>query len=247
MLLPKNSFIRNPPIYIDPKQVVTYNAIRYCIDICDISINRLIKNLSELTEKSDVEPYDFPCILADIWTIINNSYMFGKIISNELNIKFGDYKFLELNKIKDLRDSNQHLDERISQTLSSDDVPIYGFLSWRKIYPKTNHFIFSAIYSGSFTNKKELNMSIKNISYKDPDKIIQMIEFTNVIREKKNGVTTFVEKSISISKLISDLIDGINILDKQISEFLKDKEISELHKSDFKIRIKGILVLSEKL
>ena len=242
MLLPKNSFIRNPPTVIDPKQVVTFNAIRYCIDICDISINRLIKNLSELTEKSNVEPFDFPNLLLDTWSIINNSYMFGKIINKELNIKFDDYKFLEINKIRDLRDSNQHLEDRINQTLSVEDFPIFGFLSWRKLYSGTNDCVFSTIYSGSFTNKKKLNMSIKNILYKEPNEIIQMIEFTNVIRVKKNGVYSFVEQSISISKLISDLIEGINILDNQVKEFLKDKEITELHKSDLKIQFKGILV-----
>lgn len=242
MLLPKNSFIRNPPTLIDPKQVVTFNAIRYCIDICDISINRLIKNLSELTEKPNVEPFDFPNILLDIWSIINNSYMFGKIISNELKIKFDDYKFLEINKIKDLRDSNQHLEERINQTLSVEDYPIYGFLSWRKLYPGTNDCIFSTIYSGSLTNKKKLNMSITNISYKEPNEIIQMIEFTNVIRVKKNGVSSFEEQSISISKLISDLIEGLDILDKQVKEFLQDKEITELHTSDLKIQFKGKLI-----
>lgn len=242
MLLPKNSFIRYPPTLLDPKQVVTFNAIRYCIDICDISINRLINNLSELTEKSVVDSYDFPNILLDTWSIINNTYMFGKIITKEFDVKLEDFKLLEINKTKDLRDSNQHLEERISQTLSIDDFPIYGFLSWRKLYVGTNDCIFSTIYSGSFTNKEKLNMSITNISYKEPNDIIQMIEFTNVVREKKNGVSSFVEQSISISKLISELIEGISILDKQVNEFFKDKEINELHTSDLKIQLKGILV-----
>ena len=242
MLLPKNSFIRNPPTLLEPKQVVAFNAIRYCIDICDISINRLIKNLSELTEKSTVDSYDFPNILLDTWSIINNTYMLGKIIRNEFDVKLEDYNLTEIYKTKDLRDSNQHLEERISQTLSVEDFPIYGFLSWRKLYEGTNDCIFSTIYSGSFTNKKSVNMSITNITQKETSEIIQMIEFTNVVREKKNNVSSFLEQSISVSKLISELIEGINILDKQVNEFFKDKEINELHTADLKIQLKGILV-----
>ena len=242
MLLPINSFIRYPPTSLDPKQVVTFNAIRYCIDICDISINRLITNLSELTEKSVVDPYDFPNLLLDTWSIINNTYMFGKIIRKEFDVKLEDFNLLEIYKTKDLRDSNQHLEKRISQTLSINDFPIYGFLSWRKLYVGTNDCIFSTIYSGSFTNKEKLNMSITNISYKEPNDIIQMIEFTNVVREKKNGISSFVEQSISISKLISELIEGITILDKQVNEFFKNKESNELHTSDLKIQFKGVLV-----
>ena len=60
MILPKKSHIRYPPTILRPKQVVIFNALRYSIDICDISFRRLIKKLSSQAETTKVESLDFP-------------------------------------------------------------------------------------------------------------------------------------------------------------------------------------------
>jgi len=240
MILPIYSYIRNPPKNLLPKQVVAFNAIRYCIDICHVSNERLIKNLSELSEKGNPEPLDFPTIFLDVWSIINNAQMFGKIICQEFKIKRDESKLSEINKSKDFRDSNQHLEERISQVLSEKDLPIYGLLSWRKNYPKSNEVIISTIYSGTFTNKGKVRMEISNKSQQESDEIIQKIEFRNVIREKNEGGNwVFNEHKISISKVISDLKDWVNHFDKQINDQYEKNGNSEKHISDLIIQMMG--------
>lgn len=125
MILPLKSHIRNPPKILLPQQVVSFNAIRYSLDICQLSHERLIKKLSEQTEKRDIEPIDFPEIFSDVWSIINNAQMFGKIICREFGISKTEPKLSEIVKAIDFRNSNQHLEERISQVLSVDDLPVY--------------------------------------------------------------------------------------------------------------------------
>lgn len=242
MIIPENSFIRKPPIILDKSQVVTFNAIRYSIDICDISMSRLCENLSNLTETKSINSYDFPNIFLDAWNIINNSYMFLKIITREFKIESNNPILDELNKTKDLRDSNQHFEERINQTLTTDNFPIYGFLSWRKNYLGTNKVINSTIYSGTVSNKDNLKMSISNISREEPNDIIQMIEFTNVIRTKKNKTNVFSEQQISISKLITDINKIIKSIDQQINDDLSKYKDLERHNSDLLIQLKGILI-----
>ncbi|WBX72942.1 hypothetical protein PG913_08510 [Tenacibaculum pacificus] len=243
MILPLNSHIRNPPTILLPKQVVSFNAIRYSLDICQLSHERLIKKLSEQTENKDIEPLDFPEIFSDVWSIVNNAQMFGKIICREFGISKTEPKLSEIIKAIDFRNSNQHFEERISQVLSVEDLPVYGFLSWRKNYLGTDEIILSTIYSGTFTNKSNVSMSISNETQTESNEIIQKIEFSNVVREKdKSGKWEFNERKISVSKLISDLKSWIDHFDEQINEQIDKMENLEKHTSDLIIQIKGKLI-----
>lgn len=243
MILPLNSHIRNPPTILLPKQVVSFNAIRYSLDICQLSHERLIKKLSEQTEKKDIEPLDFPEIFSDVWSIVNNAQMFGKIICREFGISKTEPKLSEIIKAIDFRNSNQHFEERISQVLSVEDLPVYGSLSWRKNYLGTDEIILSTIYSGTFTNNSNVSMPISNETQTEPNEIIQKIEFSNVVREKdKSGKWEFNERKISISKLISDLKSWIDHFDEKINEQIDKMENLEKHKSDLIIQMKGKLI-----
>ena len=238
MLLPLDSHIRNPPKLLAPQQVIAFNGIRYCIDICEISRCRLYRNLSELTDKDVIETLDFPEIFLDVWSIINNSQMFGKLVCKEFQIERKELRLEEFNKAKLFRDSNQHLEERITQDRSLSDLPIFGFLSWRKKIQDSDKFAFSTIYSGTFTNKTKVKMQISNKTERELHPFIQKIEFTNVVRVKdKNKSWIFKEEKISISRLLSDLKDWIEHFEKSISGQLKKFNTSERHKSDLIITV----------
>lgn len=241
MILPANSYIRNPPLRLLPKQVATFNAIRYSLDICDISYNRLMLNLSDLSENGKISSQTFPFIFSDIWSIINNGVIFKKILQTEFNLNSDEPFFQELNKCKNLRDSNQHIDERLSQILSVEDLPIYGSLSWMKFYPNSNEVILSSIYSGTVTNKKIASVKISN---QNNDEIeineeIQRLEFTSIVREKENGKFVFPEKSILINQVIVELKWWIEHMESEIQNVFRDVENIENHTSDFIVQMKG--------
>jgi len=242
MILSQNSFLRSPPTVVLPKQVVTFNAIRYSIDICDISYQRLIENLSQLTDKETINSYDFPIIFLDVWSIVNNSVVFKKIICREFNLKNDEPYFQEINKAKEMRDSNQHIDERLSQVLSKKDFPVYGALSWKKIFPKTANSIISSIHSGTFTNKSSAGVQISNQNKEELNENIQKIELTSVIREGKKGAYTFRQEQVLINSIIQELKWWTNHFDEQIEEQMKGKDISEKHLSDLIIKIPTLRV-----
>lgn len=237
MILSEKSLLRNPPLILHPKQVVTFNAIRYSLDICDISYNRLIESLSELPEKETINPYEFPKVFLDVWSIINNSVVFKKIICREFNLKQDEPYLTEINKAIHLRNSNQHLDERLSQVLSKEDIPVYGILTWRKNFPSTNHSVIASIYSGTFTNKKKASMEISNQSKSELNDFIQRIELTSVIREGKKGAYTFREEKVLINSIIEELKWWTNHFDKQIEQQMKGRDIIEKHLSDLIITV----------
>jgi hypothetical protein len=243
MILPKNSYLRNPPSIISPKQVLTFNALRYSIDICEISKNRLAENLFKINTAQSIEPLDFPTIFLDVWSIINHCVIFKKIIVREFNINGNEPNLEEINKAKNLRDSNQHIDERISEPLLSNDLPAYGLISWRTIGINENEVDVSTIYSGTFTSKRKIKMTIRNPEFETDSSNAHMIEFTSIIREKENGNWIFKEQNILIDKIIYDLKSYIELFDKQINEQLSNHKNKETHKSDLIVQMTGIRMI----
>lgn len=231
MILSLSSHLRNPPLVLPPKQVATFNAIRYSLDICDVSYNRLIENLSSLTDKTSIKAYDFPTIFLDVWSIINSSVTFRKIILREFELSENEPFLKEISRAKSLRDSNQHIDERLFV-----DIPIYGALSWQKEYPPANLSVLAAIYSGSITNKKELRLKISNQTKPELNEIIQKIELTGIIREGKRGVYTYREEQVLINSIIKELIWWTDHIEQQLNEQIKS---SEKHHSDFVMKLQG--------
>ena len=242
MLLPENSYLRNPPSIISPKQVLTFNALRYSIDICEISKNRLAEKLYKINGANPIEPFDFPSIFLDVWSIINHSVIFKKIIVREFNIDENEPNLEEINKAKNLRDSNQHIDERISEPLFSNDLPAYGLISWRRKGINENLIDVSTIYSGTFTSKREIKMTIRNPDFETDFENAHMIEFTSIIREKENGKWVFKEQNILIDKIIYDLSCYVELFDNQINEQLGKYKNIEIHKSDLIVQMTGIRI-----
>lgn len=233
MILSLNSNLRNPPKIISPKQVLIFNAIRYSIDICEISLRRLITNLEKFQDDSKSDKFDVPSIFLDVWSIINNSVIFKKIICREFNIDENEKSLLEINKAKNLRDSNQHIDERLKEKILTNELPVYGMLCWRTERNEKNIFNVTTLFSGTFTSKEKINMIISNPT--EVDKIIgkiNMIEFRNIVREKKNKEWIYREESVFLDQIISDIKKWIDLFDKQINEQLKVYDSVEKHQSD---------------
>ena len=237
-LLPLDSKLRYPLKNLDSRQVLFCNAIRYASDICEISYNRLIKNLSVLAEKGSISSDDFPNIYSDVWSIINNAAVFKKLISREFYPIPVDANFTEIIKAISLRDSNQHLDERLDE-IHKNEFPVYGSISWTKKLLLSKEMIITISYSGTFTNKESINSTVTNENLDELNEVIQKLELTGIIREGRKSPYTYRKESVYINKILKEMIVWINHLDKIInkqSEFLENKEP---HVSDLFIQFKG--------
>lgn len=242
MILSEQSYIKNPSVIFNKELVVSLNAIRYSVEICELSYLRLTGLLSKIADrkKNNVEDYEFSEMYSEAWSIINNSVLLRKVLNTHFEIDLKSPVLNEINKAVRLRDSYQHIDERIKQVLAEKDFPVFGTLSWLKCYPNSNKVIHCFTYSGSFTNKETAEVNFSNTIDENRNNSIQKIELTNIVREKRgNKQESFYESTIQISKLIYDLSDIMEHIEEGLKSAFSDINNKERHKSDLIIRLKG--------
>lgn len=235
MIIKSESYFRKPPTILPPRQVVIFDAIRYSIDICDVTFERLRSNLYEFSFNKLQGEHVHPMIFADIWMIIDSTTVFVNVVSRHFDIEFNDPIFDKIRDVKLFRHSNQHLDERIGETIYEKQLPIYGSLSW---YAKQDLFFKESslfcIHSGTISNKARIKSNLANPpNWKSPERVNQ-IQFTSVV--KKNGV--FEEQEILVNEIIENLAEIIEHLELQLDEQLKPHEPTERHQTDLLMSIK---------
>jgi len=230
MIIDKNSYFRFPPKNLKPEQVIVFNAITYSVDICELTFERLTLELIEFSKSPKSENENFPRIFADTWTIISNATIFLNLITRHFDIYSNLGTLEELNNAKKLRNSYQHIDERITEVLTLNDLPVYGALSWVRNIPETNKIQQFILYSGVFTNHKE---SIGGQVY-SPKKEGNTNEIDGILFESitKIGKNNFPKTSISINKLMLDISRWIEHFEKQLSEQLGKYAKIERHNTN---------------
>lgn len=239
MIIEINSYFRKPPKVLAPKQVIIFNAICYSLDICDMAYSRLKKNLYDFAFHNQVKP-NFPVLFSDTWTIIQSLATFIKIVSNQFEIDFNDPLFDEIRYTKYLRDTNQHIDERITEILSREDLPVYGILSWyAQKQIDSSGGIITTLYSGTITNKKSLKVDVVNPSGKENSDTINDIEFTAISKPKRKK-EEYIQQKVNINDLIKSTNNIIDHLEKQIRDQLQNVNSSERHTTDlvFQMHVK---------
>lgn len=240
LIIPSGSYLEHPPTFINPQLVLILNAIRYSVKICEISNIRLCKALSDLTENPKVEEYAFPEIYLEAWSIINNAVIFRNILEKHFEIDLKDNLFIEINKARELRNTYQHIDERITEVFIKEDLPIFGSVSWFKRYPESDKAIFCSTYSGSFTNRQMPDVKFSNVIDENLNNQIQKIELASIVRiQHKNPKKEFQKSIVHLSTLIYDLNEIIRNIDLDMKEFYKNLNSTERHLSDFIIKLKG--------
>lgn len=235
MIINSSSFLRRPPTNIHPEQIVVLNAIRFSVDICEVTFERLEKNLFDFTFNPNGRNF-IPLIFSDIWSIINNATILKNVICKHFEISEDDPLVIGLKKLEGLRHSNQHIDERIHQIKSLTDLPpIYGEVSWlTKENENESEGILSVIYSG--TVYKDVNTKPENPAGKVNNKKINAIKFTGIDRI---GKTKFIDTSIYLNEIMDCIKSIIINFEKQIEEQFKDVDTSERHISDLILQFKG--------
>jgi len=117
--------------------------------------------------------------------------------------------FGSLSKLKGLRDTNQHLEERTFQIYNYPELPpIYGTISWYA-KKKENELegILTTIYSGTIF--RNINAEMGNPAGKENQKNVNDIKFEGIERAGKND---FVKSAIYINHIIDDIKQLFKIL-----------------------------------
>lgn len=230
MIIDRESYFRFPPKNLKPEQVIVFNAITFSIDICELTFQRLNVELIEFSKLPKSENENYPRIFADVWTIISNATIFLNLITRYFDVNQNEVVLNELNKAKRLRNSYQHIDERITEILTLNDLPIYGALSWVRNVPNSNKMQQFILYSGVFTNHKEsIGGQISTPRKEEKTNEIDGILFESITKSGKNK---FPKILISINKLMLDINNLIDHFEKQLTEQLSINDKIKRHNTN---------------
>lgn len=233
-MIKDKSFLRKPPINLDPKQVIVLNAMSFSVDICEIAFNQLEEDLLKFSNNPKSEGLIFPKIFSNVWTIINNASVFRNLIVRHFKISHNEPTLSEFNKAKKIRNTNQHIDERIEEVLSLKVLPIYGSLSWYRNIENSNKVEQFFLFSGTFENPDEVEGEMILPNLEKTGKAIEHMIFRSVTKQGNND---FPELTISLNEIMEDLKLWVEHFEKLINDLVHDKENIKQHKSNLFIKI----------
>lgn len=209
LIIDEHSILNNLPIELNQYQLLIFDSIRTTLLMIQDDFNSL-EYILENYNNSKNNQLETVKAFAFVWGIIDKTHRLVKIykkIPSESN-----YKVLDKIKIVDkFRNTFQHLDERIDESLIKNKLPFYGTISWfefinNKIEPK---MIVSGITYG--VNVEFKYPEIKNYNSKVNDIILHAVD-------KK------VYINLNINELINDVIVFKNINENHLRNVFKNND-----------------------
>ena len=201
-ILQDNSILKNLP-QIKFEQFLILDSMRFTIEIIEINYNELLIELEQMSKTGNKNmPKTFNCV----WNIVDNVQRLNEIYKkypqdSELTL------FKDIAEIKFFRHSYQHLEDRISEIVIDNKIPIFGAIKWGV---NDNGKTFSCLaVSGNFYGN---SMDIINPADCHNSPYISNITLITTVRQNK---VTF-EKELSISNLIDLLVDNVQKLENSL-------------------------------
>lgn len=225
MTIEPNSPFRKIPIELKKEQVILFDGLQYCVDMIDLTFDRLWRNLYAFNySKSELKPSHIS-IFADAWQFTNLADTLSNIIKR-FGINPTDPLFDHFENISLLRNSFQHVDERLYNIDKFEDMPAFGSLSW---YSQEKNEDFSGklttLYAGVFTNKSKAGTSRTTTIGGGEGNLVRGIQLKGITCPKGEKPS---EKVVDLSELYSRIREIIGSLENQVKAQLP-KSISGVH------------------
>lgn len=135
LMIPDDSFLRNPPSTFEPRERVGLDGLRYAFDLLGLAYDRLLQDLAHLTESRRSSPPDAERVSSaflNIWTVCDGIDRLRRILKRAPGLKRSPELEVQLRAfgtVEELRHGFQHLEERFSQVVE-DELPLWGSISW---------------------------------------------------------------------------------------------------------------------
>ena len=110
---------------LNEKQLLVLDSLRFTIEMIDYSYLNLEKRIIELSTKT--EERDYPALFLYCWTILDNARRFTRLYKI-LPTNTGHQNIKSIEYVNSPRNTHQHLDERIDESLIDSKQPFYGTL-----------------------------------------------------------------------------------------------------------------------
>jgi hypothetical protein len=227
-ILSKNSPLKYLPRELKGEQLLIFDSIRITLEMIEHNYSCLEERLLKIS-KPENKKEEISAIFNYAWNIIDNTSRFIKIYK-ELPSE-SDYKVLNsIKHVNSFRNTFQHLNERINESLLKNKSPFYGILIWFYQNPITNEINPMTLISGiQYGSSLEFTMPDLTKSNKEINHIwIQTVDKNKIIRT-------------DISQIILDLKSICEQNEKKLIEVWKTKEFQLCDWSkqkDIMIRIK---------
>ena len=220
MLIGDDSPLRQLPSGLNIKQTLFLDAIRYCVEMADMSHCRLQQTLTELTSKfkSEKETTNIGTAslhaLSDAWSIIDSVNRLRTLLNQMPYLKKKSPGLISFSKqtevVEELRNIFQHLNHEIDNLIQNKSTA-FGILNWVVPFDSSaKRCYICSLQPGTIFNRgfPLINPAGKCIAY--PIDMITLIA---------GGKTVCLSDVMNhVSKLISSLENGLG---KQIKELLQ--------------------------
>ncbi|VXA93487.1 hypothetical protein [Maribacter litoralis] len=202
MLVKENSILRHVP-NLQEKQLLTLDSLRFTLEMVDYSYQNILKQITSISKDSSQKNY--PQLFHYTWTFLDSIRRFVRLYKL-LPTNDGHLIVKSIENINSPRNTYQHLDERIDESLISSRRPFYGALKWT--------------YHDSDANEAFTYVAISGLLYGDPGEVkfedfdkskpIDPIILETVDRNKK--------MDINLSEVYKDIIEVVKNLEEEIAE-----------------------------
>lgn len=229
------SLLRFPPKNLNPKTVLDFATITYFTDICNIRYESLIEKLVIFSNNPESNNINFPSIYSDVWEILSSVTTLRILILKRFEFEENHPHLVEFGKAKLLRNTNQHIEDRIVEVLEKEDASLFGTLSWQRNVPGTNGKIQSfMLYSGVFTKNKEgISGTVPKIPNAESTKRIEEIIFETMVTKNRKD---FYNQSISINQIMDDLKILVDSFHIQLQEQIEAQPNTGTHNTNLFIQ-----------
>jgi hypothetical protein len=209
MLLSEKSILRHLPI-LDRKTMYVLDSLRFTLEMMDISYGELERSIINLS--TGQEKKNFPLLFSTCWNFIDQSSRFAKLYRQLASAS--NHKILDpLTILNEVRNTYQHLDERIEEIILEDHKPLYGCLQWSFNNHQLNKAITHIAVSGIYDHRQhEFKVPAYNANC--------LIE--NILLET---VTKTESKVLNISNLNSDIHKIVLKLEQSLSNSFQEQKL----------------------
>ncbi|TRX63278.1 hypothetical protein [Carboxylicivirga sp. M1479] len=221
MINKEDSPLYNLPVGLKRKDLLILDSIRFTIELIEENYSSLDKELKGLSYKHGNKKKNLIPTFNFCWSIIDNIQRFIKLY--KLLPTNNNHELIkELSKVTPLRNTFQHMDERVEECLLEYDMPFYGTVSWLINFGKDNFLHKFYALSGLYIPVKEKQLRIEKRDL--PIDELHKITLQTFIRKGRKSTVIYEKKEIDLSELYVNFKSIIHQLEVNLSEqFIKQK------------------------
>lgn len=206
-LINDTCILKNLPLGLGKRQTLILDTLRFLMEMVDYSYSQLENNLLQIS-KSDGKR-NTPATFGYIWSIIDNAIRIVNI-SKKLPWEFPDQVFGHLYYLKDFRNTFQHIEDRIDESLLKTQSPFLGVVTWTYLDLDTKEFKLVQLISGNLLHGPNAEQTVPNLEHSNNELNSICLHTVNRKGEKIK---------CDISEIIQNLKRLVCELEKQFENF----------------------------